>query len=451
MIKYMMVLLFAISCVFSQEINSTEEVERTNWLFYLYQKIGGSTYNRVIPLYSYNRNSEQASEDFFLWPLLIGYEMRKNPYPEALPFAKQFRWYSVPILTISAHSATTTSDYMESNTLVSFSLLSFYQSRHISEKYFATSWFSLPALSYYNRELLYDTELEIDHVAFGGPLFLFEETLIRKQKKIYSANNLSIDPSFVAFGKDGFKLLQYQNWGKDSAFKFISLFNFSFFEISTTFHKYPGSRYEYFKEYDLNPEHGFRQLYLYQKSPTTRLGFLSPFIQVESNPNGKFSWQFLPFFHYISDAEGYQFSVIPFGMTFGSKGIEFSFQPKLFPFVYRDDQYNRWDILWPLIRYQDNPEYPQISLQILFLFEYNWQQDSEGTVSQNFNIVEQFLFHYSQDEKQTVVEVLPFGILFSFLQNDNEFQWRLAGFGYSENQRKRYLQILFFSIAVGSK
>lgn len=449
MIKRTIILTLILSSLFCQE--TAEEVERTNWLFYLYQKIGANTYNRVVPLYSYNRNSEQASEDFVLWPLLIGYKMRKNLYPEELPFAKQFRWYSVPILTLSGHSATTGGDYIETNTLVSFSLLSFYQNRHISEKYFSTSWFSLPALSYYNRELLYDKELQFDHLAFGGPLFLFEETLIRQQKQIYNANNWSINPSFVAFGKDGFKLLQYQNWGKDMWFKFASLFSFALFELSTTFHKYPGAKYDYFREYDTNPNHAFRELYLDKKSPTTRIGFLSPFIQIESNPNGKFSWQFLPFFHYFSDDKGYQFSIIPFGITLGSKGMQFALQPKIFPFVYHDEQFNRWDILWPLVHYENNPEYPKISLSVRFLFEYNWQQDSEGNISENFSIAEQFLFHYAEDRKQKVFEVLPFGILFAFLQNESGFQWRLFGFGYSENRYKRYLQVLFFNVPVGSK
>lgn len=452
--KYLWIIIVMLSFLYTEDtINYAEElnepsIERTNWFFYLYQKIDVNTYSRTIPFYSYARNSEQAYDKFFLWPLLIGYETRKNLHTEELPFAKQFRWYSIPVMTLSGHSVT---PYTETNTLVSFSLLSFYQSRYTSEKYIATSWFSLPILSYYNRELLQEEDLEIDHLAFGGLFFLFQETLFKDHKKIYQANDWSIDPAYVLLGKDSFRFLRYQNWGRDSKFSLFSFMNFSLFEIANTFGEYPGSKYDYITEFDTDIKHGLKELYNTKKSPTTRFGFLSPFIQVTSNPNGQFSWQFLPFFYYESKNNEYEFSILPLALTFGSKGFDFSLRPKFFPIVYYDKLYNSWDILWPLFRFTNNPEYPKISLKMRFVFEYSWQQDSMKNVTKNFSLFEDFLFSYSENIKQKVVEVLPFGILFSYLKNDNGYQWRVLGFGYSENSNNRYLQLLFFNLSVGRK
>ena len=420
----------------------------SNWLLYFYEQTPNMNYSRLIPLYSYTVHKNRLQEDFSFWPLLIGYETSKNPSSIIFPHGSVREWYCLPFATLASSNISPQED-MQTTTLLSFTLMTYFQERQLQNRYIARSWYSLPVFSYYQSESLWENDTQITKIEWGNPLFSFRDLYILKDNRIYPVYEWSIAPLALAFGKDGFEVLHHARWGKDHLFKMFSLDTFSIFEMSTTFSHYPGGKYQYFAKYEVDKDKAFQELF---SNPLTfarnRLGIFSPFIVFQTSPVGDSSWQLLPFFHYASQGDKSEFNFLLLGLHFDDKGFQFQFQPKIFPLVYHDEMYNSWDILWPLFRYQKTPNIPEWHFRLRFVFDYYKRIDSKSKTHIEISGLERILFNYQSSEKNRRFEILPEGLLFGCYRSPGHQQWRVLGCGYLSTPQQEYLEILFIKIPV---
>lgn len=448
---FLSIFLYCIGMICGQngDTESTDGFYSSNWLIYLYEETPSYRSTRVIPLYSYTRYPNRMKDQFSLWPLLVGYEVSKNPVPTIFPYAVEHQWYSVPFLTAGSLSVSQEED-VETSTMVSFLLMSYFQEQVVEDKYFVRDWYSLPLLSYYHSEILWEGNVEIHSTSWGNPFFSIQDTHIIQRRQVFPIYDWSIEPASLLLGEDSLKILRHARWGRDHIMQMFALDSFSLFSFSTTFSLYPGAHYHRFLYYETGREDGVTNLMKTSVAfPKTRIAIFSPWIVVESSPAGYFSWQLLPLFYYKSEGAASHFYLLPLCLEFGTDGVRFAPQPKLFPLVYYDDMYGSWDILWPLFHYVDNPAIPEECFTVRFLVDYRRRSDDAERTSTDFSLLERLLLSYQADPSSTQLELLPAGILFGYYRNQDAYQWRILGCGYLETSRKAYLQLFFLKILWG--
>lgn len=422
---------------------------RSNWLFYLYEENPHYRFNRLMPFYSYTTYPNRLRDEFWFWPLLAGYETGKSPAPTTSPFAVDFQWYTFPFLTLGNSQLNNTED-IQTTTLVSFLFMTYFQERQVQDRYLARSWYSLPVFSYYHSENLHQQNLDVGTTSWGNVLFSWRDTSIVYRKTIYPAYDWALNPLSLLLGEDALCLFRHARWGRDHLLQIAALDSFSLFSISTTFAQYPGSSYRRFLQ-SAGGEKGLSELMQAPLvSPHTRLAILSPLLEFETSPAGFFSWQFLPLFRYVAQGQDTHFYLLPLCLELGSDGVRLSPQAKWFPLLYHDEMYGSWDILWPLFRYVQDPALPSTRFTMRLVMDYQRWQDGRSENCYDFSLLERLLLSYQQKGGATNLEVLPAGLLFAYSSKNQEYQWRLLGFGYGESPQDRYLQLLFFKLSLGS-
>ena len=428
-----------------------DQLERTNWFIYFYEQNQDHTFQRLIPFYSYASYPNRAQDQFWFWPLLAGYEVARNPAPTTFPFGIDFNWYTLPFLTLAKQQISPTEDVYTS-TLVSFLFFTYFQERQVKDQYLSYRWYSLPLMSYYQSETLWEKDLETGNTTWGSPLFSWRDVRLVHQNQVYPAYEWAFNPLSLVFGQDFLQFVRHARWGRDHLWEMFTLDSFAVFSISTTFAQYPGVQYQRFVQFETDRDKAIGELFAVPLAfPKTRLAILAPFFVFETSPSGLFSWQFLPFFSYVSRGEETAFYLLPLFLEFGTRGVRFSPQPKWFPLVYYDEMYGSWDILWPLFRYVDNPALPAQRLSMRFIFDYERRRDAQDRSYVDLSVLERIVLSYQHDDAKVHWQLLPGGLLFEYYADPAQYQWRVLGFGYLETTDTRYLQILFFRISLGGK
>lgn len=337
--------------------------------------------------------------------------------------------------------------------MVSFLLMTYSQETYIKDKYLSRSWYSLPLLSYYHSESLMKDDIIISNTEFGNPFFSLNDIRIHAQSHYYPVFQWAFNPFSLVLGEDSFKIAYQGRWGKDQEWNLLSWDCFSLFSVSTTYDQYPGSQYHRFAQFEMNTEKGIQELFATKlSSPTTRMGILSPFILWQTNPSGSFSCQFLPFFYYHREEQEYVWKFLFLGLETGSKGTRFAPDfSKFFPFYYHDASCGRWDILWPLFYYQENPVLPGYKMKLRFVFDYHELSNSQGKTYSHLALLEGFLLSYNSQETRSQLEIFPGGFIFGYYEYETELQWRLLGCGYEDNQQQEAIQIFFIKIPIRYK
>jgi hypothetical protein len=380
-------------------------------------------------------------EQFWFWPLFIGYEVKKNssaPFPHDLEFA----WYNLPFLSMANGNI---EQDVQTSTTLSFLLMTYFQEVYVQEKYTSRAWYSLFLFSSYNSETLWEDDKKIANVSWTNPLFSFQDTHILLNKQIFPVYEWEISPAALLLGDDSPQIVRQARWGNDHLFQLFSLNSFSLFTISTSFYSYPGSRYQHFLQYET--EESEAKLFASSMAfPKNRMGFFAPFLVFETSPDGSFAWQVLPLFSYSSQNYKHHFYILPLFLDLGSEGVALSFQPKFFPLFYHDELYGTWDILWPVFCYTDNPDMPDQRFTMRFIIDYHITQNRQKKNTVDFSLLERLLASYQYQEKSTQLEVLPGGILFGYYEDDTKTEWRILGCGYQSTSHSDYLQILFIKI-----
>jgi hypothetical protein len=421
---------------------------RSNWLLYLYEENANYSFHRLIPFYSYTTYPNRLRDEFWFWPLLAGYEIGKSTAPTAFPFAADFQWYTFPFLALGSSQLNKTED-IQTTTLVSFLFMTYFQERQMQDKYLARSWYSLPLLSYYHSENLWDKETEVSTIAWGSPLFAWRDTHIVYHRQIYPAYEWTFSPLSLLLGENAISLLHHARWGRDHLWQMLTLDSFSLFSIATTFSQYPGALYTRFLRAD-SGERALQSLMAVSlTSPRTRMAILSPLFVFESSPSGFFSWQFLPFFRYVAQGLDTHFYLLPLCLDFSSDGIRFTPQPKWFPLIYHDEMYNSWDILWPLFRYTQDVDTSAHRFTMRFIFDSQSWRDARDGSCYDFSLLERLLLSYRQKNDTYDFALLPAGLLFAYYKDEQQYHWSVLGFGYGEAANQSYLQLLFFKISLG--
>lgn len=427
-----------------------QAIQRTNWLLYVYEETAGYRFTRLLPFYSYTTYPDRFQDEFWFWPLLAGYEVAKTPAPTPFPYGLQFHWYTLPFLTLGKAQVNPEQE-LQTSTLVSLLLMTYFQERQIQDKYFSRSWYSLPFVSYYHSENLREENTEIANTTCGNPLFSWSDIRIIRNRQLFPVYEWALQPLALLLGNDSCQLLHNARWGRDYLLDLFSLDPFALFSIRTTFSQYPGEAYHRFAKFSTSQTQGLQELFTVPLAfPKSRLGILSPLLVFESSPGGLFSWQFLPFFAYSAQNGKSHFYILPLALEIGSDGLAFSPQPKFFPLLYHDAMYGSWDILWPIFQYVANPVFPWWRFTARFLLDYQYQEDAQGRPVVDFSLVERLLCSYRSTPDSTVFEILPNGILFGYYHDTNYYQWRFLGFGYLENAQSRFLQLFFIQIPMGS-
>ncbi len=438
----------------SEISNKENSPQRFNLLLYSEEWTNDTNYLvNFLPFYNYQRNRDILQDNLLFWPLLAGYEVSRNPIPTTIPHIGNFEWYSIPLFSLGG-SIVYPTESREVSSIVSFLLMTFSREIYVKDEYSSREWYSLPVLSFYHSETLFRKNFHLSNVIIGNPLFYVQDSQIEYKDQFFSGYEWAIHPLSLALGKDSFYIAYQGRWGRDRKFEILGCDGFSLFTISTTFSQYPGAEYQRFRQYGSDVEQGTSQLLNSKLSfPTTRLGFLYPFIMFETNPNAGFRWQILPLFHYYSEKEKYAFQILPLFLEINQEGLSFRPSPKFFPLIYHDEMYQRWDILWPLFFYQNNPDYSGKKLGCRFLFQYeNISSIPSLEAKTNFSLVEGLLLSYnSSNSTNSQLEILPGGILFGYYETATEFQWRVLGCGYEDTPQRRSLQILFIKIPLQYK
>jgi len=446
-ILYTFILFFLLSClpIFS-------EGEKTNLNLFLYvskKNEDNSEYSKLIPFYSYRNDVLAMEDEFTFWPFLSGYHNKKNPLPATFPHATEFNWNCIPFLFLGS-SKISPHHVKESSSFVSFLLMSYLQETYIDKHYAAKSFYSLPMLSLYQREILTEKEFQLDKTEVGTAISWLKDINIQYKQQKYSIYDWTMHPLCFILWDDIPRISRQARWGKDYLFELFSWSSFSLFSFSITYSVYPGAEYNYFARYECDTQQALERLFSTSSIvPFTKMGILSPFIEFSSTPQGKFTSQILPLFYYESTPEKYTCQILPLGIEFGTDGIYFRPQfKKFFPILYHDISYNRWDIFWPLAYYQKNPLFSEIIFHIRFLFHYEHYTNSQGLHFTDISILEGFLLSYKQQEKIQQIEILPAGFLLGYYKYEDEIECRLLGCGYKKTQDRTSLQFLFIKIPI---
>lgn len=432
---------------------NTEPKSETNLWFYVHEENDeNDSFTRVFPLYSYRRKSSQLQDEFSFWPFFSSYESAKNPIPSTLPHSGSFQWNTFAFLSLGS-SRIDPAQVKETSTMVSFLFLTYSQETYVKDEYLSRSWYSLPGLSYYHSESLTKEGITISNTEFGNPLFSLNDIRIQDKDNYYPVYYWAFSPASLVLGEDSFKIISQGRWGRDQQMEILSWDAFALFSVSTTFSQYPGAEYHRFAEFEMNLGKGAENLFNPKlSSPTTRLGILSPFLLWESNPSGAFSCQLLPLFYYHSHGKQSSLKLLPLGLEIGSEGVRFAPDfTKFFPLVYHDSGYGRWDILWPVFYYQENPVIPGYHMKFRFILDYRSVQNSQGDFLKHITLLEGFLLSYHAQSGRRQLEILPGGLLFGYYEYETEFQWRVLGFGYEENPERDSLQLFFIRIPIHYK
>ncbi len=454
--KYLLLFFFIFGLVYpadSQEIWLSDAKSRTNLLFYLHEESEDKdSFTRFFPFYSYKRHSSLVQDELSFWPFFASYELSKNPIPTILPYSGNFQWSTAAFLSLGS-SRIEPAQAKEVSTMVSFLLMTYSQETYIKDKYLCRSWYSLPLLSYYHSESLMKDNTIISNTEFGNPFFSLNDIRIQSQNLYYPVFQWAFNPFSLVLGEDSFKIAYQGRWGKDHQWELFSWDCFSLFSISTTFDQYPGSQYHRFSQFEMNTEKGLQDLFASRlSSPTTRMGILSPFIVWQTNPSGTFSCQVLPLFYYHRDGDDSVWKFLLLGLETGSKGFRFAPDfSKLFPFYYHDPSCGRWDVLWPLFYYQENPVLPGYKMKFRFIFDYHTFTNSQGKSYGHLTLLEGFLLAYNSQETRSQIEIFPGGFIFGYYEYETELQWRFLGCGYEDNPQQESIQLFFIKIPIRYK
>lgn len=445
-----LLLLYCLSWINADDSSDNVYTKRINLLFYLYEQTeDGSIHKKFLPFYSYQNNTSTLSDHFFFWPFLSAYKNTKNPLPTSFPHATEFDWASIPLLSLET-SRIYPHDMKESSSFISFLFMSYFQETYIQQKYSAKSFYSLPLLTLYHTENLIEKDYSITKTDIGTFLALIEDINIQYKEQIYPVHDISIHPLGDILGDDIPRITRHARWGKDRLFQIFSWSSFSLFKMSQTYSVYPGAEYEYFVRYECNTSRGLERLFNNPPTvPITTMGILSPFFEISTSPQGLCDWQLLPLFTYHSDKNEYTFKFLPLGLEFGSKGIFFNpTLDKFFPICYHDTAKNRWDILWPLAYYQEDPLIPSKTFHIRLLCHYEQFNNSQGIKTTDFSLLEGFLLSYKSHSDFSSFEILPAGFLLGYYEYENELELRLLGCGFEKTAEKTSLQFLFLKIPI---